>query len=67
MHLGQASKGASPSGRATNASAIASSSPSSQTPLSNSWLTFTVSPRATKTTISARLASDVWKRWICRL
>ena len=62
-----ASSGARPSGRATKASATASSSPSSQTRSSKSCPTFTVSPSTTKTTISPRLASAVWKRWICRL
>ncbi len=46
---------------------MASRRPSSQTLSSTSSLTSTVSPRATKTTISARLARVVWNRRICGL
>src|SRR5262245_1485166 len=61
------SSGKRPTGRATNASATARTRPSRQMFSSRSWSTLTVSPRATKTTISARLARAMWKRLTCRL
>src|SRR5581483_4512170 len=59
--------GAQASGRAPKAMISASSAPSSQTLRPSRLPRSTVSPSATNTTISARLASEVWKRPISPL